>query len=606
MPAISQSEYDKYLKQIQDIQKKVDSISASQKPSGQVAGASTSLPPGLNAAQIGGASGVGFEAPATQEVISGQVQNASEQGLSKSQAGSSTPQTFSSAQANYAVRGAGLSGLVDPNKYVGLAPEEAQKRIQEEKAKRLGQVSQNTSFAFNPETLSGTKKIVDRVGIGINDITNDPFASKNTQTDQIKSVLESSAREIASLFNSQEEFNTALQANPQLQKTIEGYQALGGKSEDIASKIQIPNQTNSPQSTSDYLANLTNPQANREAEQLAISELFPERAIIQEEIARQNSIPQEMIDLYFGTEEQIGLLEMKKNQAIEEKKIIEAKELNDKNTLKDKARLALEKGKAELKIQTTKIEENRLAAKNYMTGMLAKLGALKTTGAAPQALQTIETKYQIQTQTLENDYKFAERELDIQLNEALNNVETTADEEILKLEQDLTKDYEDISKEIMKLQQSAERETYNLTIKYATKLRERTTAYTKQLQTEAEKYAKEFAKIAGGGIDLFSLAQTTSGTLGRSSLNQKKNQTAVQSSYQTVKTDIRKNLPNAIATKIITELTDEQMALFLDDYLQARVDRQQSFDPVNFFEDWKRTNSIKQDKKDDEEDYSIV
>lgn len=584
MATLSQSEYDRLLKQIQDAQKQVNTISSQVNkpaPTGQVLGASSNGP--LNAAQMGGASGLGFENEPTQGVVSGQVQATTNAGGSKSQAGDSV----SSSQANSLVKGYGLEGLFNAKSLEGKTIGEASQIIQREKAKRTGQITSNTTFAFNPETISGAKKIVDRVGIGINDITNDAFSSKGTQQDKIKATLEASAREIASLFNSQEEYNNAVSSNTQLQQTLDTFQKLGGDIGNISNKIASPVVDNQPKTTSEYLANLSNPQANQQAEQKAMDELIPERAIIQDEIARQQNIPAEFKDLYFGTEEQVGLLELKKNQALEEKRIIEQKEKNDQITLKAKAQLAIEKNDAERRVQVSQIEENRLAAKNYMTGMLAKLGALKTTGVAPMALQTLDTKYQIQTQTLENKYKYDEQSIKIQLDDALNNVETDTDEQILKLEQDLTKDYEDITKEILKLQQSADRETFNLTNKYATLLRTRTTAYTKELKAEAEKYAKAFAKTASGGIDLFSLAKTTNGTLGRAS-----KKTPLSSSYSTVKADIKKNLPPEISTRIINELTDEQMSLFLEDYLAQRTSRQQSFNPTGFFEQWKKTNEI--------------
>jgi hypothetical protein len=505
MTTLTDEQRKNLLKQIQDAQAQVNQLSQQinplQSPTGQP----------LTAAQMGGASGVGFENTANQTAISSQVQTASEQGRPKSDAGSPAPQVMSRDQAEFALRGAGLSGLLDAKQFAGLNPAEAQRRIQAEKAKRTSQISTNTSFAFNPETIAGTKKIVDRVGIGLNDIANDPFSSKGTQVDKIKATLDASSRQIASLFSSQEEYNQAVAANPQLQQTLQTFTQMGGDVNSIANQIQPTVTQPANQNTGDYLLKLTNPEANKQAEQRAIDELIPERQVIQQELARQQQIPQEMMALYFGTEDQVGILEMKKNQALEEKRIIEQKEKNAQTDLKARASLAIEKNNAEMRVQTAKIEENRLAARNYMTGMLAKLGALNTTGAAPMALQTLETKYQIATQTLENQYKYAEQEIQLNLNEDLNTVSVKTDEAILKLEQDLTKDYETITKEIMKLQQAADRETYNLTIKYATQLRQRTTAYTKELQAEAEKNAKAFAKIAGGGIDIFNLANVMEG-----------------------------------------------------------------------------------------------
>jgi len=221
--------------------------------------------------------------------------------------------------------------------------------------------------------------------------------------------------------------------------------------------------------------------------------------------------------------------------------------------------------------------------------MLAKLGALQTTGAAPQALQTLETKYQNAAQQLEVQFKFANREIELGLDEEINKLATGRDNAILKLEQNLTKDYEDIVKEIMKLEQSAEKEIYRITEQYARRLRERTTKYTSDLQKEAEKYAKSFGRIAGGGVDLFSLSKTLEGTLGRAS-----SKTAITSTAAQVKTDIKNNMPATVANRIINELNDEQLRLFLEDFLNERVRRQQSFEVIPFFERWKQETGVRQ------------
>jgi hypothetical protein len=544
-----------------------------------------------NAAMTGGASGRGFEDQATQEVISQQVQNTTEQGRSVSQAGERAPATMSRSQAEFALRGAGLSGILDAGRFAGMNPAEAQRQIQAERAKRTGQVSALTSFAFNPETIAGTRKILDRVGIGINDINKDPFKSKGTQTDQIKSILEGGSREIASLFNSQQEFQQAMMSNPELQKTMQTFQAFGGNVDQIQNKIQMP-QTQQPQTMQDYLGGISNPYANQEAEKMAMEEMFPERQVAQAEIARQSGIAQDMMNLYFGTEDQVGVLELKKAQADEQKRIIEQQQKDEKIAIEKKARLAIDRNNADLQIQQAKIEENRLAAKNYMTGMLAKLGALQTTGAAPLALQTLETKYQNQSQLMESQFKFDNREIELGLDEAVNSLVTERDGRILKVEQDLTKDYEDIMKDIMKIEQASEKEIYRITEQFARRQRERTTKFTNDLQKEAEKYAKEFAKIAGGGIDLFSLAGSLGGTLGRAS-----SKNAITSSMTNVKNDIRKNLPANVANKVLTDLNDEQTRLFLEDFLNERVTRQQSFDPTQYFEEWKKELGIKQPKE---------
>jgi len=480
----------------------------SSAPQGQVLGANTTLPAGLNAAQLGGASGMGFETPEDQAVISEQTQNTIQAGGSRSQVGNSV----SSGQAQSLLKGVGLQGIIDPKMLTGRSFGEATTILAREREKRTGQISTNTSYSFNPQTLSGLKKSLDRVQLGLTDIQSDPFKSKQSIQDKMKATLEAGAKDIANLFSTAEELQMAMQSNPQMAQLMNTFQNMGGDVTNVQANIP-PQGSTMPQnqSTADYLGNINNPMANKQAEEQAMNELIPERAIYQEEIMRQAQIPEDLKNLYFGTEQEIGIFQMKKAQAQEEKRIIEEREKDDKQSLQAQARLAIQKNSAEAAIQKNQIEENRLAAKNYMTGMLAKLGALTTTGAAPLALQTLETKYQNQAQQLDVTYKFATREIENQLETKLNDIENDTDSMILKLEQDLTKDYEDIVREIQKAQQTSARATYTIKEKYASELRARTTKYTADMKKEAEAYAKKFLKTAGGGIDVAALGRTISG-----------------------------------------------------------------------------------------------
>ena len=69
--------------------------------------------------------------------------------------------------------------------------------------------------------------------------------------------------------------------------------------------------------------------------------------------------------------------------------------------------------------------------------------------------------------------------------------------------------------------------------------------------------------------------------------------TSFDVSYKEIKRDIKENLPTNVATKIISELTDENLMLFLEDYLNERVTRNQSFDPMAFYSNWKQMAGVK-------------
>ncbi len=496
MATPTEEQRKKFLKQLQDVQERLNEIKKSRSFSGdgQVAGASDTS--GLNPAQIGGSSGVGFETEENQQTISEQVQATTESGGSKSQAGD----RLSSQQAANLVSGYGLSGMVNPSAFAGLTYGEAAALARAEQQKRTSQISSNTTFTFNPETLKRTQRAIDKLGFALDEADNDPFEPNEFKDENKKASIELTEKEIGKLFNDPNELLNAYQTNPQFQQTIDSFLQAGGTMEGISKNITAPVAGQDIQDPASYLANLSNPQANQEAEDIALEELAPESQIAQDEIARLSNIPDDLKSLYFGNEKSIGLLEMKRVQAEEEIRILEEEERDAQKTARDEAALQIDKNKAEVKKQRAQIEENRLRAKNYMTAQLAKLGALKTTGAAPLALETLEVKYQGQITNLETAYDFASRAIEVDLEEKLDGIENDTDRAILSIQEDLTKDTETVTKEILKAQRASEKEIYRITEQYARRLRTRTTKYTEDLKKATEKYAKEFAKTAGDTI----------------------------------------------------------------------------------------------------------
>lgn len=507
---ITEEQRQGFLAQLAEAQRQIDVIKQQQ------SGGTTAPNPAFEFGAAGRGEGLTPE-------ISAQVEAATAAGVPMSELGTVDPTTgksymedpsafkpptLSGAQSARYVSSFGLEGILDPGSFSGLTAEEANRRGIEETAKRKGQVSSQTSFAFNPETISRTQRAIDKFGFSLDESSNDPFDHKDVKIDKQKSAIEATSKEIGQLFSSAEELYNAYQTNQQIRETLDGFIQKGGDLQSIASNVGTPVVSEAPQTTDEYLASITNPQANQEAQRKAVEELAPERDIAQQEIMRQASIPQQLQDLYFGNERQMGILEMRQEQALEEKRILEEREKDAARTTRDRAEMSIAKNNAESKRSKAEIEHNRLTAKNYMTTMLGKLGALKTTGAAPQALSNLEIKYQQQVQNVESAYRFANQAIEIGMEEDLNEIENKTDELILGIQEDLTLGSEKVAKEILKAQQSADRETYKVSEQYARRLRERTTKYTAELKKEAAAYAKKYASIASDGLELDKLAET--------------------------------------------------------------------------------------------------
>jgi hypothetical protein len=497
MPTLSEEKRKDFLKQLESIKSTLGGLQGEvtkRKNNSPLQAPSATEFAGLNTAQRGGASGVGFETPENQNEIGRQVNATLGAGGSKSQAG----EKIQSNQAQSLVRNAGLDGIISAGSLAGLTVGEASARIQEERSKRMAQSSAGTSGAFNQETIGKTRRAIDKFNFALNESNNTPFEHSVDKKENQKTLLGVTEKEIAGLFNSPEDLINSFQTNPEFQASLESFVQKGGTVEGIAGKISSPVTQEGSQDTQSFLSSLDAQKANTEV----LEKLAPERELAQEEIARNQKIPEDMHAAYFGTEGEIGIQQVRKEQALARQRLLEEQEKDANRTAKDRARLSIEKNEEELKIQSHKIEENRLHAKNFMTARLAKLGALKTTGAAPVALATLEQRYQQQLQTLQSEVKFANRGIEIGLDEDLSSIENKTDSLILGLEEDLTNDNETVTKAILKAEQAAEKEVFKIQEKYAKQLRVESEKYTAKLKKEAEKFAKDFARTAAGGIDL--------------------------------------------------------------------------------------------------------
>jgi len=394
-----------------------------------------------------------------------------------------------------------LTGVVREQDFVGLSVGDAQAKAQQMRDSRKREVMAGTSYAFNPETLSGAKKTFEGFNAKLQDTNSDPWTSKGTKKEKLAGLYESTANEFARLFDRPEDFDTLLNTDRDFAAGMEAFKRAGGDLNSVRSRIAaqpaFPVQPNE-QSTADYLAGipLNAPQGAPQADADAFEALFPERQLAQEQIMRTAQIPQQYRDLYFGTPESIGVLQEKRIQAEEQKKLIERQEKADERNIRAQADLAIRKNEADLEIEEAQIEENRLAAKNYATGMLAKLGALNTTGAAPVKLAMLEQKYQQQKQQLRTNVRFANKAIEIKMKEAVSQIELDTDQAILDIQGDLTKEKEEVLKEIQKLEATAWDKIYSITDKAAGELRTQREKYTKEAKALAEKNAKDAAKTS--------------------------------------------------------------------------------------------------------------
>lgn len=390
------------------------------------------------------------------------------------------------------------------------------------------------------------KKIADRLNLSLNEAKSSSWDSNGTKTDKITGLMESTAGEFGKNFDSVDDLNLSYNSNPTIKGALDQYIAQGGTLEQIMSKIQA-NQASQAQNqpytiqqgdTLSAIANrtgksiqdlmalnpqITNPNLIRAGEALnlgakvqdsasylaemkkpyvtdpeALLKLSPDK-LMQNEILRQANIPQEWKDYYLGTPEKMGVFELEKAQKQAQLDLIEEKLADDKRAYREKANLQIEKTRNELGMALAETETNRLKAKNYMTGLLAKLGALNTTGAAGESLVKLDQKYEEMKLNTTAKYNLAIREMESEMNEGLNDIENGYADKSNKIKEDLTKSASDITKELMKLDIESQSKIYSLTSSYAKLLQTQKEKAQKAIKAGADGYVTEFRNLISIG-----------------------------------------------------------------------------------------------------------
>jgi LysM repeat protein len=398
------------------------------------------------------------------------------------------------------------------------------------------------SLGYNTGSLDKTnnvQKIADRLNLSLNETKGSAWDSVGTKSDKMRGIMESTAGEFGKNFNSADEMNFAYNSNPTVKNALDQFVANGGTLEQIASKIQANQAQAQPYTiqqgdTLNAIANRTgksvqelmalNPQItnpnliqagaslnlgqNVQPTTTYLGELqkqyvtdpetllnMPQDELMRNEVMRQMNIPQEMKDYYFGTPEKMGVFEREKAMKQAELDLIDEKLADDKRAYREKSQLSIDKTRAELGMALAETETNRLKAKNYMTGLLAKLGALNTTGAAGEALVKLDQKYEEMKLNTTTKYNLAIRQMENEMNEGLNDIENGYADKAQAVREDLTKSEASITKELMKLQQESQSKIYSLASSYAKLVQTQKDKALKALKTGANEYITEWRDI---------------------------------------------------------------------------------------------------------------
>jgi len=197
----------------------------------------------------------------------------------------------------------------------------------------------------------------------------------------------------------------------------------------------------------------------------------------------------------------MGILQQEINLEGEKRKLLEKKEKDAQVSANATAQYNIDKNNNDVAEAKATTKLNHLKSKNYMTGMLAKMGALITTGNAPLALATLDEQYNTAITTLDTKLSFANREIEINLKDKINDLQNNLADKLISITEDLNKTEKTIMKEVFEAQSKSEREIYSINSGAAKNLRTAKDTYQNKADAQDAKYASGYLSLAGKGLN---------------------------------------------------------------------------------------------------------
>jgi len=395
-------------------------------------------------------------------------------------------------------RSAGLGAI----NLAGKTQQEADETIGLIKESQRGQNTALTSAVFSPDAPSAVENRIKKLSLSIDSKLNDPWANAGTKREDVDNMLKSTAADLAEQFDSSESIKAAYDTNPTVRNSLDIFGQYGGSDQMIEDAISSKTRAKTPvgMTTDQYLSTIGQPNAEKQK----LEATLRGDKIIADEIARESGIQQQYKDAYLGND---GAVQQIINLAKENISLMKEKIADEKASAREKARYYIQKNNEELSLAKNTIEQNRINAKNYMTGMLAKLGALNTTSAAAEGITILEQRYQQQAMDAESRVRLANQDIEIKLSDSINDIENTGNEKIQSIKEDLSKDQATILKEIMKEQNASDKRIYELTLKADERARKNIKEYTDSAKNIADEYTTQFSSLVSSGLDINKAAE---------------------------------------------------------------------------------------------------
>lgn len=410
------------------------------------------------------------------------------------------PRTLTASEVRGLGKDLGLEGTgFDFGKLSGLTKADAQRILKMKGDELRGQTSAMTSFALNSDyfnPLSSSKKLFDAFNVGLKSATS-PWNTDKDKAENKNRLIEDTSLQLSQLFDSPATFDSMYSGNSEFKKLMDSYSKQGGSIDAVRNKIvgsQPENASIEGNPLSQDSSLLKTPALPRVETDNEMLKDYAQGT--NDQIEQLAGVPEQMRQFYFG--DTGYFTKIRQDAEANLASLEESYKTIEKNTEAD-YKANVQRAELEAEKQFAEIEEARVDSKNYMTGMLAKLGALTTTGEAPASLARLETKYKAMATNVKASLASAKSTLAGQKASAIAQLQQQKLASIQQIRSDVTKSSYEVQRELMNLEIGTKEKIGNIIQDFNKE------SYTldKEALQEAQKlkleYDKMYYKTASGG-----------------------------------------------------------------------------------------------------------
>ena len=313
----------------------------------------------------------------------------------------------------------------------------------------------------------------------LNRIKGDSLTSEGTKKENIVKITGGRATDIANKFSNPQDFWNEYNTSPKAQQSL---REAGIDPEDIASKIvPLPTVNTQAQTTQDYLNSMGGLMNGKDAYTQNMNKILNAEA------------------KFYSAESQaaVDALTQDRLQSQEMQNLMNRNLEKQESLFEERIEWEAKKLKNEMKEQETYLEQERIMAKERLTGILASLGALRTGSEGAMAIENLEVKYKAAISANRAKYNTAIGDLNSTLYEKLADLQYKREENIMKITSDFTKSQREVDSAIRKMNFEYEKDALKVKLDRDEKMRKENDDYLSNVKKNAQTWYMSYFNQSG-------------------------------------------------------------------------------------------------------------